>query len=443
MLEKINSTSRPQETLKAFGSFISKLPVGIQIFSLFENNKQILDLLIDILGTSGALSEYLVKNTDVLDSVIAPEFWEIWPNKENLSSELEAMLKSEMDYEAKLDITRRWCKEWQFRIGVHYLRSQISASGAGFQYAELAEITLSIIWQEVISEFAKKFGPEPGNGACVIGMGSLGSGLLHANSDLDLIIIYDADGNDQSEGDRPLSARQYYSRLTKAFITAISAPMTEGRLYEIDMRLRPSGFQGPVATSWNSYQNYQKNEAWVWEHLALTRARAVAGKAPLLNKFENFRSSLLKSYHRENIFNELVNIRSRISQAKSLNPWDAKIGPGRLQDIDLLSQAGCLIHRSLSRSTADGLEALVFGNFITQKEFSEIKVAVSQLWSWQIGLNILFKGRAELENMNVLENEAKVEIFEKQTLSELKNSLHRLSNEINKVINKILSDEKG
>ena len=89
-------------------------------------------------------------------------------------------------------------------------------------------------------------------------MGSLGSGVLHANSDLDFIIIYDADGNDQSEGDRSLSARQYYSRLTKAFITAISAPMTEGRLYEIDMRLRPSGFQGPVATSWSSYQNYQK-----------------------------------------------------------------------------------------------------------------------------------------------------------------------------------------
>ena len=109
ILEKINSTSRPQETLKAFGNFLSKLPAGIQIFSLFENNKQILDLLIDILGTSGALSEYLVKNTDVLDSVIAPEFWEIWPSREFLSSELEIILKCDWDYEAKLDFTRRWC----------------------------------------------------------------------------------------------------------------------------------------------------------------------------------------------------------------------------------------------------------------------------------------------------------------------------------------------
>ena len=443
ILEKINSTSRPQETLKAFGSFLSKLPAGIQIFSLFENNKQILDLLIDILGTSGALSEYLVKNTDVLDSVIAPEFWEIWPSRKILSSELELILKSEMDYEAKLDLTRRWCKEWQFKIGVHYLRSQISAKRAGAQYAELAEITLNIIWKEVLFEFAKKFGPEPGNGAAVISMGSLGSGVLHANSDLDLIIIYDADGNDQSEGHRSLSARQYYSRLTKAFITAISAPMTEGRLYEIDMRLRPSGFQGPVATSWSSYQNYQKNEAWVWEHLALTRARAVAGKVFLLNEFENFRNSLLKSYHRENIFNELINMRARIFQAKSLNPWDAKIGPGRLQDIDLLSQAGCLVNRSVSRSTVAGLEALFSGKFISHEEFFEIKAAATQLWSWQIGLNILFKGQVELENWDVLDNEAQVEIFEKQTLSEVKERLHHLSNKINKVIDKILSHEKG
>ena len=442
MLEKINSTARPQETLKAFGNFLSKLPAGIQIFSLFENNKQILDLLIDILGTSGALSEYLVKNTDVLDSVIASEFWEVWPSRKFLSSELEVILKGEVDYEAKLNLARRWCKEWQFRIGVHYLRSQISAISAGSQYADLAEITLSIVWKEVLFEFAKKFGPEPGNGAAVISMGSLGSGVLHANSDLDLIIIYDADGNDQSEGDRSLSARQYYSRLTKAFITAISAPMSEGRLYEIDMRLRPSGFQGPVATSWSSYQNYQKNEAWVWEHLALTRARAVAGKVFLLNEFENFRNSILKSYHRENIFNELVSMRARIFQAKSLNPWDAKIGPGRLQDIDLLSQAGCLVNRSVSRSTAAGLEALFSEKFISEEDFFEIKAAATQLWSWQIGLNILFKGQVELENFDALENGAKVEIFEKQTLSEVKKSLHHLSNKINKVIDKILSHQK-
>ena len=114
-----------------------------------------------------------------------------------------------------------------------------------------------------------------------------------------------------------------------------------------------------------------------------------------------------------------------------------------MQDIDLLSQAGCLVSRSVSRSTAAGLDALFLGKLINQNEFLEIKAAATQLWSWQIGLNILFKGQVKLENLGVLDNEAQFEIFEKQTLSEVKNSLHHLSKKINKVINKILSDEKG
>ena len=114
-----------------------------------------------------------------------------------------------------------------------------------------------------------------------------------------------------------------------------------------------------------------------------------------------------------------------------------------MQDIDLLSQAGCLVNQSISRSTVDGLEALFFGKLITKNEFLEIKAAANQFWSWQIGLNLLFKGQIELENLDALDNEAQVEIFEKQTLSEVKNSLHHLSDKINKVINKILSDKKG
>jgi glutamate-ammonia-ligase adenylyltransferase len=135
-------------------------------------------------------------------------------------------------------------------------------------------------------------------------------------------------------------------------------------------------------------------------------------------------------------------MRRKIFQAKSLNPWDAKIGPGRLQDIDLLSQAGCLANRSFSRSMVSGLEVLVVNDFITQKQFLELKAAATQLWSWQIGLNILFKGQFELENLGNSDNEAQVAIFENQTLSELRNSLLCLSNEINKVINKILCDVK-
>ena len=133
-------------------------------------------------------------------------------------------------------------------------------------------------------------------------------------------------------------------------------------------------------------------------------------------------------------------MRSRIAQAKISNPLDAKIGPGRLQDLDLLSQAGCLVTRSTSRSTNAGLEALFEGKFLSQNELFELKAAANQLWSLQLGLNILFKGQVELEKLDVLDNQARIEIFEKQTLAEVKKSLLISSSKINTVIDKVLSN---
>ena len=108
-------------------------------------------------------------------------------------------------------------------------------------------------------------------------MGKLGSREMTASSDLDLIVIYDAEGAEASEGRRPLPTTVYYARLTQALIAALSAPMSEGILYKVDMRLRPSGRPGPIATALAAFRRYQAEEAWTWEHLALTRARVVAG----------------------------------------------------------------------------------------------------------------------------------------------------------------------
>ena len=182
------------------------------------------------------------------------------------------------DYERKLDAARRWRKEWHFRIGVHHLRGLIGADYAGEQYADLAGAVIAGLARGRGAFCRKTRYHPPGRGAVVLGMGSLGAEKLNAGSDLDLIVIYDAAGVDQSEGRRPLLSRLYYARLTQAMITALTAPMAEGRLYEVDMRLRPSGNQGPVATGWASFQEYQRSDAWVWEHLALTRARVITGR---------------------------------------------------------------------------------------------------------------------------------------------------------------------
>jgi [glutamine synthetase] adenylyltransferase / [glutamine synthetase]-adenylyl-L-tyrosine phosphorylase len=130
----------------------------------------------------------------VLDGVIGGSFWGDWPGWQRCGRNLSGRLALAPDYEARLDAARRWMKEWHFRIGVHHLRGLIDGFEAGKQYADLAEAVVGVIWDLVAADFARKHGPMPGRGAVVLGMGSLGAARLNAGSDLDLIVIYDAEG---------------------------------------------------------------------------------------------------------------------------------------------------------------------------------------------------------------------------------------------------------
>lgn len=264
-----------------------------------------------------------------------------------MSRELAAL----EDYEQQLDAARRWAKEWTFRVGVHVLRGLIDADIAGRQYAEVADAVLSALWPVVVGEFAAKHGAPPGRGATVLGMGSLGAAQLGPASDLDLIVIYDPLHEEASTGRRPLATRAYYARLTQALVTALSAPMSEGRLYEVDMRLRPSGRQGPVATSLQAFCDYQTNEAWTWEHLALTRARVIAGSPEIGADLDAFRAKLLKrSRERTTILRDVAEMRKRLSDAKGARGrFEAKQGPGRLMDLELVVETGALLAGSASR----------------------------------------------------------------------------------------------
>ncbi|WP_324754685.1 glutamine-synthetase adenylyltransferase [Roseovarius sp. Pro17] len=363
ILARLSRTSHPEEALLAFDGFLAGLPAGVQVFSLFESNPQLVELLVDIVGTAPALARYLSRNAAVFDAVIAGDFFAPWPGLRALSADLAARLAGEGDYEARLIELRNWRREWHFRIGVHHLRGLVDAATSARHYADLAEAVLSALWPEVVQQFSAKHGPPPGRGAAVLGMGSLGARALNAASDLDLIVIYDADGVEASEGRRPLAVGAYYARLTQAMISGLTAQMTGGRLYEVDMRLRPSGNQGPVATSLSAFQDYQQSRAWGWEHLALTRARAIAGDAALGAEIEAFRTDLIAEVAARDgtgarIADEVANMRARIAAAKTRDgPLDAKLGPGRLQDVQLIAQAATLVAGRAKPGTQAGLSA--------------------------------------------------------------------------------------
>ena len=393
LLDRLAKSTRPEEALVHFDGFLSGLPSGVQLFSLFEANPQLLDLVVDVVDTAPALGQYLSRNAGVFDAVIGGSFFAEWPGKDYLSKVLSDELAVLDDYESCLDRARVWSREWHFRIGVHHLRGIIDATTAGLQYSDLATAVVQALWPRVIEDFARKHGAPPGRGACLIAMGSLGAERLNAASDLDLIVVYDAAGEEASDGRRPLATRAYYARLTQALVTALSAPTAEGRLYEVDMRLRPSGRQGPVATGFEGFKNYQANEAWTWEHLALTRARVIAGPESLVNDLESFLSMHLASPRdRRKTLSDVADMRRRLSEARpAQDALDGKSGPGRLQDIELYAQTGALLSGSPKRHPREQLDQAVDVFSLNAQESKTLVEAFDLFWGVQAAARLISK----------------------------------------------------
>ena len=171
----------------------------------------------------------------------------------------------------------------------------------------------------------------------------------------------------------------------------LSAQCPKGGLYEVDMRLRPSGNQGPVATSWASFTNYQQNEAWVWEHLALTRAHVVAGDAGLAEDIESFRAEFL-SHPRDQakVLREVAEMRARLAAAKApAGIWDAKNGPGRLMDIELMAETGALLAGLAQRDVSSGLDGAVAAGLLDVAQAQSLKECYDLCWSVQCAARLL------------------------------------------------------
>jgi glutamate-ammonia-ligase adenylyltransferase len=376
-LARFSRAAKPMEALQNFDGFLRGLPAGVQLFSLFEANPPLMDLIVDIVATAPRLSRYLARHSGVLDAVLDGRFFAPWPGRDALVAELRAILRDQ-DYEASLDNARRWQHEWHFRIGVHQLRGLITPETAGTQYTDLADAIVIVLWPRVCDEVARRHGPAPGRGGAVIGMGSLGSGQMAATSDLDLIVIYDAGGVEMTEGRRPLDPRGWFAKATKTLVTALSAPTASGKLYDVDMRLRPSGRQGPVATALASFERYQREEAWTWEHMALTRARVLTGEDGLAADIEAVRCDVIASGTRtaERILADAGAMRARLAAAgRTGGTWAVKEGPGGLQDIELVAQAGALIAGSAERRPPEQLSAAAAGGWLTQAQVQDLTEA--------------------------------------------------------------------
>src|SRR5437763_633844 len=278
LLRIFGATANPDTALLRFDHFLSRLPAGVQLFSLFHVNPGLLSLVADVMAEAPLLAESLAQRPALLDAVLTAEFSAPLPDRAGLAADLAGLTAGARDFQDMLDILRRWTNERRFQIGVQLLRRDIEGARTGMALADIAETALAALLPAVTAEFARAHGEVPGGAFVVVALGRLGSREMSLASDLDLILIYEApEDSPGSEGPRPIAVSTYYGRLGQRLISAITAPTGEGKLYEGDMRLRPSGESGPIASSLAAFAQYQRASAWTWEHMALTRARPSAG----------------------------------------------------------------------------------------------------------------------------------------------------------------------
>lgn len=347
LIAALADTVDPDAAIASFDSFLAELPAGVQLFSLLKANPSLLNLIAGIMGSAPRLARILSRRRRLLDAVLDPQLLSAATD----ADELDALLAREFD-EARammpedpmqdiLDTARVIGNEQSFLVGVRVLSGRVTAAEAGAAYALIAERLVAALLREVQRSFETEHGRVLGGEAVVVAMGKLGGREMTASSDIDLILIYDcAEDAIQSDGRRPLAPSHYYARLTQRLITALSAQTAEGGLYEVDMRLRPSGQKGPVATRWSSFTDYQTTEAWTWEHLALTRARVIAGSFRLQDKVdEGIRAVLTKARDRAKIAEDVRDMRQRIAAEKGTEDiWNLKQVRGGLVDIEFIAQ---------------------------------------------------------------------------------------------------------
>ena len=363
LLSSLANTANPDAALLKFDEFLGKLPAGVQLFSLFYANPDLLNLVAEIMGGAPRLAEYLSRNPTLLDGVISSDFYDHLPDRATLQEELATVLDQARDMQDVLDFTRRWSHGRRFQVGVQTMRSLADPSKTGRTLSDMADVTAEAFLPRVMAELAERHGIIPGGQFVVIAMGKLGAQEMTAGSDLDLTFIYDhPEDVSFSDGEKPLSATEYYARLSKRLINALTAMTSEGRLYDVDMRLRPSGAAGPIAVKLDGFRKYQQEEAWTWEHMAMIRARVVTGPEALSeNVMAVVHETLATERDGKKLRDDIADMRERIDQERHIeNPWSVKYVRGGVIDIEFISQYLILRHAAENASVIDGNTAQAF-----------------------------------------------------------------------------------
>src|SRR5882672_4247388 len=387
LIDGLAHAEDPDDAVTAFDRFLGALQRGGRLISLLRENRELVALVALILGAAPRLGDMLARQPQIMDGLIDPRFFGAMPDQKELSARLAATLKDADSYEDFLDRLRLFGQESLFLIGTRILSGTVSAQQASVAFADVAEGIVHTVHGLVTDQFAAQYGRIKGQDTAIIAMGRLGSREMTASSDLDLILLYDYDHeHPDSDGERSLHGAQYFARLTQRLISAFTTRTNYGVLYDVDMRLRPSGRAGPLASRIDSFADYQEREAWTWEHMALTRARVISASPAFRARIEDIiRSVLTRPRDAASTAGDVADMRRAIALEKGEDDvWDLKLAAGGLVDIDFIAQYLQLVHAAakpeiLSVSTLQVLDNAARLGVLPQSE-AEILRAATRLY---------------------------------------------------------------
>ena len=363
-----------------FDNMIEAMPSAINVFRLLEARPGLLQLVADILSYAPTLADDLGRQSRYLDALIDTSAMHLPGDVSALQDAMQRRIGN-ADYQSTLDIVRDYVGEKRFALGVQLIEGRSDALAISQAYAHLAEASLETLTTATLAEFEKAHGKIPGGELIILALGRLGGEALTHASDLDIILLFSGDHLAESDGPRSLGATQYFNRLAQRVIAAMSVATASGALYEIDTRLRPSGADGLLCASVKSFDQYQRQNAWTWEHMALTRARVLFGSAGARGQVaEIIRDVLHTKRDIPKLRHDIATMRKDMAAHKPpKGALDVKLLPGGLVDMEFIIHALQLeTHDGMRPQLGPAIDALAAAGHL-QADFAQAFALMARL----------------------------------------------------------------
>ncbi|WP_430442666.1 bifunctional [glutamine synthetase] adenylyltransferase/[glutamine synthetase]-adenylyl-L-tyrosine phosphorylase [Sphingorhabdus contaminans] len=366
LLKALATAPDSDRAIARFDNMIEAMPSAINVFRLLEARPGLLQLVADILSYAPTLADDLGRQSRYLDALIDTSAMDLPGDVPDLLAAMQRRIGT-ADYQSTLDIVRDYVGEKRFALGVQLIEGRNDALEIARSYAHLAEAALQTLTTATVAEFERAHGKVPDSELVILALGRLGGEALTHASDLDLILLFTGDHLAESDGPRPLGATQYYNRLAQRVIASLSVPTASGALYEVDTRLRPSGADGLLCATVKSFAQYQRENAWDWEHMALTRARVLFGSDAARAEVGAIIDGVLRTSRDDaTMTGDIASMRRDMAAHKPpKGDLDVKLQPGGLVDMEFIIHIVQLTrHEGLVPQLGPAIRMLVTGGHL-------------------------------------------------------------------------------